>query len=128
MLNLVFFLLLISLIITKIVTAMGPPSTGNTVTPRFARHFNTVSIDEFNSATLEAIFSKIVLWHLDARYFLIVADYLEYSLIRLFCFAEDFPKNLTLVLKKSFRLLYTFMLRLAKTFYQPHQSAIIFST
>lgn len=52
----------------KIVSAMGPPSTGNTVTPRFSRHFNTVSIDEFDSATLEAIFSKIVLWHLDARY------------------------------------------------------------
>lgn len=52
----------------KIVSAMGPPSTGNTVTPRFSRHFNTVSIDEFNSATLEGIFSKIVLWHLDARY------------------------------------------------------------
>lgn len=58
---------------------MGPTSSGNTVTPRFLRHFNTVSMDEFNSATLEAIFSKIVLWHLDARYYWIVYLYHRYS-------------------------------------------------
>uniref|UniRef100_T1GP73 AAA+ ATPase domain-containing protein n=1 Tax=Megaselia scalaris TaxID=36166 RepID=T1GP73_MEGSC len=49
--------------------AMGPPSTGNTVTPRFQRHFNVIAIDEFNEDLLKTIFNKIVLWHLDTRGF-----------------------------------------------------------
>ncbi|KAL7044814.1 hypothetical protein ACKWTF_002067 [Chironomus riparius] len=51
------------------VCALGPPSSGNTVTPRFSRHFNTLVINEFEEQTLIAIFSKIVLWHLDTRGF-----------------------------------------------------------
>lgn len=48
--------------------AMGPPSTGNSVSPRFSRHFNVVVINEFNDATMISIFSKILLWHLDTRF------------------------------------------------------------
>lgn len=50
-----------------LMTAMGPPSTGNTVTPRFSRHFNVLSIDEFDDSVMITIFSKIMLWHLDTR-------------------------------------------------------------
>ncbi|ALC38670.1 Dhc36C [Drosophila busckii] len=57
------------LIDLQMITAMGPPSTGNTVTPRFQRFFNVVSIDDFNDDIMKTIFSKIVLWHLDARGF-----------------------------------------------------------
>lgn len=59
----------LKLIDIQILCAMGPPSTGNTVTPRFQRHFNVIAIDEFNEDLLKAIFNKIVLWHLDTRGF-----------------------------------------------------------
>lgn len=56
------------LIDLQLMAALGPPSiTGKSVTQRFTRHFNTIAIDEFTGDTLRSIFSKIVLWHLDAR-------------------------------------------------------------
>lgn len=39
------------------------------VSSRFLRHFNMIAIDEFTGDTLKSIFSKIILWHLDARGF-----------------------------------------------------------
>lgn len=59
----------IKLLDIQLICAMGLPTSGNTVSARFARHFNTIAIDEFNRNTLITIFSKIVLWHLDARGF-----------------------------------------------------------
>lgn len=52
--------------------AMGPPSTGNTVSPRFSRHFNIFVINEFDDLTMVSIFSKILLWHLDTRFEIII--------------------------------------------------------
>lgn len=39
------------------------------VSRRFLRHFNVIAIDDFTGDTLKSIFSKIILWHLDARGF-----------------------------------------------------------
>jgi len=50
----------------KFVAAMGPPGGGRQhVTARYLRHFNTVSMTEFDTATMERIFCSIMDWGLD---------------------------------------------------------------
>lgn len=51
-----------------ILCAMSPPSSGNTVTARFSRHFNIIVTNSFNDVTMVTIFSKILFWHLEIKY------------------------------------------------------------
>ncbi|XP_056634815.1 dynein axonemal heavy chain 7 [Diorhabda sublineata] len=58
------------LIDIQFMCAMCPPGGGgNTITPRFSRHFVHLCIDEFQDSVLVNIFSRIMLWHLDTRGF-----------------------------------------------------------
>ncbi|KAK2577836.1 hypothetical protein KPH14_001102, partial [Odynerus spinipes] len=60
----------IQLIEIQLMCAMLPPiGGGKDVTPRFKRHFFTLTISDFEDDVMIMIFSKIMLWHLDTRGF-----------------------------------------------------------
>ena len=49
---------------------MGPPGGGkNPVTPRYLRHFNLISINNFEEIVLQRIFSKLMDWHIKRENF-----------------------------------------------------------
>jgi len=53
----------------QVLCAMGSGPLGLSKTSqRFLRHFSAISVNEFEESTLVAIFSRLMLWHLDTRF------------------------------------------------------------
>lgn len=47
----------------QLVAAMGPPGGGrNQITPRILRHFNVITVNEFEDATYTRIYGAITDW------------------------------------------------------------------
>jgi len=63
------------------VTAMGPPGGGrHAITPRFLRHFNVISFDNFDEETMRNIFNPICDWHFNQGFDAIFKKFSRVSL------------------------------------------------
>ena len=54
-----------SIVDVQFLSAMGPPGGGrNSITSRFMRHFQLISVTTFSDSSLSKIFSSILSWFL----------------------------------------------------------------
>ncbi|KAJ3105677.1 Dynein heavy chain 7, axonemal [Phlyctochytrium planicorne] len=66
----------------QFIGAMGPPGGGrNPVTSRFLRHFNTISMTNFDDPTLSRIFDTVLTWHFSVNNFATEIQQLASSLV-----------------------------------------------
>ncbi|TPX70976.1 hypothetical protein CcCBS67573_g06369 [Chytriomyces confervae] len=66
----------------QFVAAMGPPGGGrNPITSRFLRHFNMITITNFDDPTLDKIFKTVLDWHFTTKNFPSEIQALSRSLI-----------------------------------------------
>ncbi|XP_041458176.1 dynein heavy chain 3, axonemal-like isoform X7 [Lytechinus variegatus] len=92
-----------------LVSAMGPPGGGrNTVTPRFLRHFNIITIDTFNEETMKNIFTPLLDWHFNRGF---ETNLRRYSRIMVYSTTEIYIQAISSFLPTPSKSHYVFNLR-----------------
>ncbi|XP_071486244.1 dynein axonemal heavy chain 3-like [Diadema antillarum] len=92
-----------------LVSAMGPPGGGrNTVTPRFLRHFNLITIDTFTEETMKHIFTPLLDWHFNRGF---ETAHRRYSRIMVFSTTEVYTQAISSFLPTPSKSHYVFNLR-----------------
>uniref|UniRef100_A0ABD2X5S3 Dynein heavy chain 7, axonemal n=1 Tax=Trichogramma kaykai TaxID=54128 RepID=A0ABD2X5S3_9HYME len=91
------------------ICAMLPPSSGKDMTPRFKRHFFTMSIAEFEDPVMMTIFSKILAWHFDAKDF--KPEFLDYVEPLVLATLDIYKETLKFLLPTPAKSHYLFNLR-----------------